>query len=293
MDDWLILLFLLEYRRRMVRRRRRHAELLERAAEARAAYAALLLGRRRIRHHIDPPDWWDTYVRNSSGLMFRNMLRLSRSNMGLLMHSIRLCETTRWDAGERLLLHGRIRQNPTDAFPSDWDDVCYRKVAVCLYWLAHGDTQRDVSYHVAKSYSTVSRVNHQVCQAIVHYLKDEYISWPIGDDLERVLLGFLEAGAPGAVVILDGTYFEVGVDTAARTSMYCRKGYYAINALVSLYLWNHCSVYIYVWQMCVCCAVWRGLEKGDNLRFHVGRRQQRQSDVQEVIDGSKSHQLLP
>ncbi|XP_037508697.2 putative nuclease HARBI1 [Rhipicephalus sanguineus] len=116
-----------------------------------------------------------------------------------------------------------------------------QQVLCALRFFATGSYQGAIASDedLATSQSSVSRSIHAVVEAIVERLGDEWIAFPASaQELAAAKEGFLNMDArfAGCIGAVDGTFICIrapyDTDDNNKAAYFCRKGYYALNAMV-------------------------------------------------------------
>lgn len=104
-----------------------------------------------------------------------------------------------------------------------------KRLAVTLWSLATPAEYRTIGHVFGIARSTVCRIVHETCKAIVEVLLKKYISFPAGDRLQEVVQGFQSKwGVPQCVGAVDGCHIPVSAPTMCHTDYYNRKGWYSV-----------------------------------------------------------------
>ena len=182
----------------------------------------MLWSRSRSRH------WWEHVVNSTfTSQDWLENFRLSQSTF------LYLCNK----------LKSAIKQDDTTmrtAVPTD------KRIALTLWFLASGADYRTIGLLFGVSKSTVCLVIKDVCSAIVQILLPEYIRFPTGDALRRVVTGFKQDyGFPQCAGAIDGTHIPIVSPNECPADYYNRKGWHSI-ILQGTVDNNGCFVDIYV-----------------------------------------------
>ena len=103
------------------------------------------------------------------------------------------------------------------------------QVAVALYWLASSAEYRTVGNLFGIGTSTVHECVHDVCNALVECLLDDYVRFPKDDDLKDVVVGYEERwGFPNCGGAIDGTHIPIRAPQNAHGDYVNRKGFYSL-----------------------------------------------------------------
>ena len=104
-----------------------------------------------------------------------------------------------------------------------------KQVAVALYWLASSAEYRTVANLFGIGISTVHDCVHDVCNALVESLLDDYVRFPKDEDLKDVVAGYEEHwGFPNCGGAIDGTHIPIRAPQEAHGDYVNRKGFYSI-----------------------------------------------------------------
>lgn len=103
------------------------------------------------------------------------------------------------------------------------------RLAITLWCLSTCSEYRTIGHLFGVARCTVCVIVHDTCAAIVSVLLDQYIKFPVGNELERVVKGFEDkwnmiqcAGA------IDGSHIPVRPPALNHTDYYNRKGWYSM-----------------------------------------------------------------
>ena len=103
------------------------------------------------------------------------------------------------------------------------------RLAITLWCLSTCSEYRTIGHLFGVARCTVCVIVHDTCTAIVSVLFDQYIKFPTGNDLERVVKGFEEkwnmVQCAGAI---DGSHVPVRPPASNHTDYYNRKGWYSM-----------------------------------------------------------------
>jgi hypothetical protein len=107
------------------------------------------------------------------------------------------------------------------------------RLAILLYWLAHGHTQTTIARTFGCSQTSVSFIIREGVQVLLDVLWPiEFGGYPAGAALARVSHGFLaQAGMPGCIGAIDGTFFHIHKPPTLPIAYWCYKRHYAIAIL--------------------------------------------------------------
>lgn len=104
-----------------------------------------------------------------------------------------------------------------------------RRVGITLWCLATCSEYRTIGHLFGVARSTVCVIVHETCAAIVNVLLEEYISFPTGSKLARVLEGFKDKwNVPQCAGAIDGSHIPVRPPACHHTDYYNRKGWYSV-----------------------------------------------------------------
>ena len=104
-----------------------------------------------------------------------------------------------------------------------------RRIAITLWCLATPAEYRTIAHLFGMARSTVCKIVHETCQSIVTVLKSQYIKFPQGEHLKKVVDGFqTKWGAPQCVGAIDGSHIPITGPRECHTDYFNRKGYYSI-----------------------------------------------------------------
>ena len=104
-----------------------------------------------------------------------------------------------------------------------------KRLAVTLWCLATPAEYRTIGHLFGIARSTVCRIVHETCKAIVEVLLRKYIHFPAGDRLQQILQGFENKwGVPQCVGAVDGCHIPVSAPKMCHTDYYNRKGWYSV-----------------------------------------------------------------
>ena len=102
-------------------------------------------------------------------------------------------------------------------------------MAVTLWCLATRAEYRTVGHLFGIARSTVCRILHETCKAIIELLLKKYINFPVGHRLQQVIQGFQEKwGVPQCVGAIDGCHVPISPLSMCHTDYYNRKGWYSV-----------------------------------------------------------------
>ena len=97
---------------------------------------------------------------------------------------------------------------------------CERRIAITLWCLATPCKYRTVAHLFGAARSTVCKIVQDTCRAIVHVLLEQYIQFPIGDALKRVIEGFEDKwGFPQCVGAIDGFHIPIAAPELNHTDL--------------------------------------------------------------------------
>ena len=104
-----------------------------------------------------------------------------------------------------------------------------RRVAVTLWCLATPTEYRTIAHLFGIARSTVCEIVHETCHCIVDVLMKDYINFPNGDRLDRVVDEFkMKWGAPQCFGAVDGSHVPISAPSHLHTDYYNRKGWYSM-----------------------------------------------------------------
>ncbi|XP_037508777.1 putative nuclease HARBI1 [Rhipicephalus sanguineus] len=135
-----------------------------------------------------------------------------------------------------------LRQDPERRRTGTRTATTVEQQVLCAHrFFATGSYQSAIASDedLATSQSSVSRSIHAVVEAIVERLGDEWIAFPArAQELAAAKEGFVNVDArfAGCIGAVDGTFICIRApydrDDNNRAAYFCRKGYYALNAMV-------------------------------------------------------------
>ena len=104
-----------------------------------------------------------------------------------------------------------------------------KRLAITLWCLATCSEYRTIGHLFGVARCTVCVIVHDTCAAIVRVLQSQYITFPVGDDLQNVIDGFQAkwqmVQSAGAI---DGCHIPVRPPALNHTDYYNRKGWYSV-----------------------------------------------------------------
>ena len=115
-----------------------------------------------------------------------------------------------------------------------------RRVAVALWCLATPTEYRTIAHLFGIARSTVFEIVHNTCQCILDVFMKDYIQFPTGDKLNKVVDEFKSKwGVPQCFGAIDGSHVPISAPSNLHTDYYNRKGWYSmlIQGLVDA---NYC-----------------------------------------------------
>lgn len=103
------------------------------------------------------------------------------------------------------------------------------RLAICLRFLATGDSYRTIAYSYRVGVSTVQGVVNQVTRAIWDALVEEFLPVPSTEDWRRIAEGFQHRWAfPNCVGSIDGKHVVIKAPSNSGSLFYNYKGTYSI-----------------------------------------------------------------
>ncbi|KAK0142795.1 Protein ALP1-like [Merluccius polli] len=106
------------------------------------------------------------------------------------------------------------------------------RVAICLRFLATGDSYRTIAYSYRVGISTVANIVNQVTRFIWDALVQEYMPVPTTDDWRSIAEGFRERWAfPNCLGSIDGKHVVIRAPDNSGSLYYNYKGTYSIVLL--------------------------------------------------------------
>ncbi|KAK0138530.1 Protein ALP1-like [Merluccius polli] len=106
------------------------------------------------------------------------------------------------------------------------------RVAICLRFLATGDSYRAIAYSYRVGISTVANIVNQVTRFIWDALVQEYMPVPTTDDWRSIAEGFRERWAfPNCLGSIDGKHVVIRAPDNSGSLYYNYKGTYSIVLL--------------------------------------------------------------
>ena len=104
-----------------------------------------------------------------------------------------------------------------------------RRIAMCLWCLATPIEYCTTAHLLGIGQSTVCNIVHDICRAIVKILMKEYIKFPSGDDLKRVVDEFkTKWGVPQRFGAMDGCHILICAPSEQHIDYHNRKGWYSM-----------------------------------------------------------------
>jgi hypothetical protein len=104
-----------------------------------------------------------------------------------------------------------------------------KKVAIAIYWLASTAEYRTIGNLFGVAKSTVHECVHQVCDAITEHLLEEYVCFPEGERLKKIIKGYEEKwGFPNCGGAIDGTHIPIIAPIHSHGDYLNRKGFYSL-----------------------------------------------------------------
>ncbi|KAI8481546.1 hypothetical protein Bbelb_407520 [Branchiostoma belcheri] len=198
--------------RAVIERRQRQRRLLYLGlAVAQVMHAATVVDR-AIWERDRSKNWWDeTVVGTFTDADWQENFRVSRLTFDYL------CDKLRARLQRRRKMKRRI------PVPVE------KRVAVALWYLATGCGYRTLGHLFGVAKSTVCEFVHEVCRAIVHELKKQYIRIPKGQHLREVVETFEDKWQfPQCAGAIDGTHVQVIAPQQHHTDYFNRKGFHSV-----------------------------------------------------------------
>ena len=104
-----------------------------------------------------------------------------------------------------------------------------KRVAVTVWRLATPCEYRTIALLFGIGLSTACKITHETCNAIFDILYPQYIKWPTGERLAKVIQGFqANHSFPQCAGAVDGTHIEVAAPEAQHNDYHNRKGFTSI-----------------------------------------------------------------
>ena len=104
-----------------------------------------------------------------------------------------------------------------------------QRVAMTLWRIGTNVEFRTISHLFGVGVSTVCVITHEVCEAIVTVLGGTYIRVPQGNDIEKVVDGFISRWQfPQCAGAVDGTHIPILAPAENHTDYFNRKGFHSI-----------------------------------------------------------------
>ena len=107
-----------------------------------------------------------------------------------------------------------------------------KRLAIVLYWLAHGPTQETLATLFSVGQSTVHNILHSGVTTLRSYLVKRSIVFPRGRELQRVMAGFKKlCKLPMCAGAMDGTFMKIVKPVVWGDSYWSYKSYPAVLIL--------------------------------------------------------------
>ena len=104
-----------------------------------------------------------------------------------------------------------------------------QRVAITLWCLATCSEYRTIGHLFGLARSTVCRILHDTCNAIVSKMQRMYIEFPLGEERQKVIKGFESTwGMIQCVGSIDGCHIPIMPPALNHTDYFNRKGWYSI-----------------------------------------------------------------
>lgn len=104
-----------------------------------------------------------------------------------------------------------------------------KRLGIALWFLATGTDYRTIGHLFGVSKATVCLAVKEVCSVIVNVMLPEYIKFPDGNVLKRVIHGFKnDHGFPQCAGAVDGTHIPILSPHECPADYYNRKGWHSI-----------------------------------------------------------------
>jgi len=156
-------------------------------------------------------DWYERIVLQTfDDEQWLANFRMSKGTFDLLCEKLKNCLT------------------PSDKTVRSVIDV-QKQVAIAFYWLASSAEYRTIGNLFGVGKSTVCICIHKVCNAIVNNLLEQYVNFPEGEELKRVIKGYQESwGFPNCAGAIDGSHISIIAPVDSHGDYINRKGYYSL-----------------------------------------------------------------
>ncbi|XP_013383945.1 protein ANTAGONIST OF LIKE HETEROCHROMATIN PROTEIN 1-like [Lingula anatina] len=103
------------------------------------------------------------------------------------------------------------------------------QVAVAIWVLGSNSEYRVISQLFGIGKSTLCRIVHDFCTAVVRMMKEDYIVFPKGEELRRVVESYkAKWGFPCAAGAIDGTHIPILAPSKNPNDYYNRKGWHSV-----------------------------------------------------------------
>ncbi|KAL9962111.1 hypothetical protein ACROYT_G031184 [Oculina patagonica] len=105
-----------------------------------------------------------------------------------------------------------------------------KQILLFLWTMATQEGTREIADRFNVTYSSVSRTVVRVMKAVCE-LKNQYIRWPNGNEINEVKADFGDT-FPGVIGAIDGTLIHIRCPSENKEAYNCRKRFHALNVQV-------------------------------------------------------------